>query len=115
MDFAGSELITSQAEALVPLASSLEVEELRKHDKATMKFLIEQNVPVIWIELTRDLLDRLGILALSAREPYRRKAISLSLQIPDPHQIRRIARRLRAFCTLETRTISGRQAEISKI
>jgi hypothetical protein len=32
-----------------------------------MKFLIEQNVPVICIELTRDLLNCLGILALSAR------------------------------------------------
>jgi hypothetical protein len=42
-----------------------------------MEFLIEQNVPVICIELTGDLLDRLGILALSAREPYRWKAISL--------------------------------------
>jgi hypothetical protein len=81
-----------------------------------MEFLIEQNVPVICIELTRDLLDRLGMLALSAKEePYRWKAISLPSQIPDPHQIRRIARRLRAFCTLETRTMFGRQAEISKI
>jgi hypothetical protein len=43
------------------------------------------------------------------------EAISHPAQIADPYQTRRIAHRLRAFCTLETRTMFGRQAEISKI
>src|SRR5258708_34035677 len=34
---------------------------------------------------------------------------------PDPHQTRRIACRLQAFCTLETRTIFERQAEMPRI